>query len=110
MAKRTPRKGAGPARLSADQLRTGWPGPSDTRIRLARAQDTAVADALLGTAGVQIIPALRSGIEDGTAGSALLAGLGGTAKIFYTAAATDRSSMRPGPTLLTCEEVHPWYS
>ncbi|MFE2090705.1 GNAT family N-acetyltransferase [Streptomyces sp. NPDC059460] len=87
MAKRTPRKGVGPARLSADRLRTGWPGPSNTRIRLARAQDTAVADALLASAGVRIIPALRSAIEDGTAGSALLAGLGGTTKTFYTAAA-----------------------
>ncbi|MGW6098523.1 hypothetical protein ACWFRK_30170 [Streptomyces sp. NPDC055157] len=70
----------------------------NTRIRLARAQDTAVANALLGTAGVQIIRALRSAIEDGTAGSALLAGLGGTTKIFYTAAATDRPPMRPGAT------------
>ncbi|MET8518024.1 hypothetical protein ABZV45_42810, partial [Streptomyces sp. NPDC005077] len=71
----------------------------NTRIRLARAQDTAVANALLGTAGVQIIRALRSAIEDGTAGSALLAGLGGTTKIFYTAAATDRPPMRPGATV-----------
>ncbi|WP_406424240.1 hypothetical protein [Streptomyces sp. NBC_01589] len=74
MAKRTPEKGAGPERLSADRLHTGRPGPSNTRIRLARAQDAAVAGALLGTAGVQIIPVLRSAIEDGTASSAPLAG------------------------------------
>ncbi|WP_326816304.1 hypothetical protein OIE61_01625 [Streptomyces sp. NBC_01762] len=98
MAERTPGKDAGPERLSADRLHTGRPGPSNIRIRLARAQDTAVAGGLLGTAGVQIIPALRSAIEDGTAGSALLGGLSGTTKIIYTATATARPPMRPGST------------
>ncbi|MFJ7497827.1 GNAT family N-acetyltransferase [Streptomyces sp. NPDC097727] len=87
MAKRTTKKGARPAPLSADRLRAGWPGPVGSHIRLARAQDTAEVDALLTTAGVRIIPALRSAIEAGTAGSVLLAGLSGTKNTFLSDAA-----------------------
>lgn len=87
MGKRTAKKGTRPAPLSASRLRAGWPGPADTRIRLAQAQDTDAADTLLATAGVRLIPALRSAIEDGTAASLLLAGLGGTTKTFFHTAA-----------------------
>ncbi|MFB7311153.1 GNAT family N-acetyltransferase [Streptomyces sp. NPDC056192] len=87
MAKRMIKKGARQAPLSADRLRAGWPGPSGTRIRLAQAEDTDKVDALLTTAGVRIIPVLRSAIEAGTAGSVLLAGLRGTKNTFLTDAA-----------------------
>ncbi|AEM88555.1 GNAT family N-acetyltransferase [Streptomyces violaceusniger] len=87
MGKRTTKKGARPAPLTADRLRAGWPGPADTRIRLARAQDAEAADTLLATAGVGLIPALRSAIEDGTAASLLLEGLGGTTSTFFHTAA-----------------------
>ncbi|MFD4913039.1 GNAT family N-acetyltransferase [Streptomyces virginiae] len=40
-------------------------------------------DALLETAGVRLMPALRSSIEEGTAGAALLNGLDGTTKTFF---------------------------
>ncbi|MFJ2647924.1 GNAT family N-acetyltransferase [Streptomyces sp. NPDC087420] len=88
MGKRTTKKGARPAPVSADRLREGWPPtPGSARIRLARAQDTDAADALLGMAGVRLTPALRSAIEDGTAASILLGGLGGTTNAFFKAAA-----------------------
>ncbi len=59
-------------------LREGWPGPAGTRIHLARSEDAEAADALMATTGdqVRIIPVLRSAIEDGTAASTMLAGLG----------------------------------
>ncbi|MFI8952242.1 hypothetical protein ACIGO6_37900 [Streptomyces sp. NPDC053750] len=63
MAKRTAKKGSSrPVRLSADRLRKGWPGPADTRVRLATATDTDPVDALLDTAGARLVPAegLRS--------------------------------------------------
>jgi N-acetylglutamate synthase-like GNAT family acetyltransferase len=87
MGKRTTKKNTRSAPLSANRLQAGWPGPADTRIRLARAQDADAADALLTTAGVRLIPALRSAIEDGTAASVLLAGLGGTTSTFFRTAA-----------------------
>ncbi|MET8168827.1 GNAT family N-acetyltransferase [Streptomyces sp. NPDC005329] len=84
MAKRTARKGGSrPVRLSADRLRKGWPGPASTRVRLATAADTDTVDALLDTAGARLIPTLRSSIEQGTAGAALLDGLSGTTKTFF---------------------------
>ncbi|GAB2765726.1 GNAT family N-acetyltransferase [Streptomyces bullii] len=84
MAKRTAKKGSSrPVRLSADRLRKGWPGPAGTRVRLATAADTDTVDALLDTAGARLIPALRSSIEQGTAGAALLDGLDGTTKTFF---------------------------
>ncbi|MER5699815.1 hypothetical protein ABT255_52815 [Streptomyces mirabilis] len=43
MAKRTAKKGSSrPARLSADRLRKGWPGPAGTRVRLATAAGNCV--------------------------------------------------------------------
>ncbi|MFE1781262.1 GNAT family N-acetyltransferase [Streptomyces sp. NPDC059506] len=88
MAKRATKKGGSrPVRLSAGRLRAGWPGPAGTRVRLARAQDTDAADALLETAGVRIIPALRTAIEEGTAAAALLDGLDGTKNTFHEAVA-----------------------
>ncbi|WP_369265828.1 GNAT family N-acetyltransferase [Streptomyces harbinensis] len=83
MGKRTVRKSSRPAPLSADRVRKGWPGPAQTRIRLARSEDTDAVDALLDTAGVQLIPALRDAIEDGTAASTLLSGLDGTTSTFF---------------------------
>lgn len=84
MAKRTTRKGSSkPVRLSADRLRKGWPGPGGTRVRLATAVDTDAVDALLDTAGVRLMPALRSSVEQGAAGAALLGGLDGTTKTFF---------------------------
>lgn len=85
--------------LSADRLRAGWPGPAGTRIRRARAQDTEAADTLLEAAGVRLIPALRSAIEDGSEGAALLDGLDGTRETFqksfalHTAGHTGAESM-----------------
>lgn len=82
--------------LSADRVRTGWQGPAGTRIRLARPKDAQAADALMATTGdgVRIIPVLRAAIEDGTAASTMLAGLGASnTKAYYDAAAiafTDR--------------------
>ncbi|GHH57472.1 GNAT family N-acetyltransferase [Streptomyces candidus] len=66
--------------LSADRLHDGWPGPDGTRIRQARAKDTEVANMLLEAAGVRLVPALQTAIEDGTEGAALLDGLAGTRK------------------------------
>ncbi|GAA3381453.1 GNAT family N-acetyltransferase [Streptomyces sannanensis] len=86
MGKRTARKGARPAPLSAGRVRAGWPGPAGTRIRLARVRDTDAADTLLDMAGVRLMPALRSAIETGTSASVLLAGLGGTTKTFFETA------------------------
>ncbi|MFE1409059.1 GNAT family N-acetyltransferase [Streptomyces sp. NPDC058770] len=83
MAKRVAKKSSRPVRLSADRLRKGWPGPAGTRVRLATAADTDAVDALLDAAGVRLIPALRSSIEQGTAGAALLNGLDGTTKTFF---------------------------
>ncbi|MFB7211710.1 hypothetical protein [Streptomyces sp. NPDC056255] len=80
---RTAKKGSSrPVRLSADRLRKGRPGPAGTRVRLATATDTGAVDMLLDTAGARLIPALRSSIEQGTAGDALLSGLDGTSKTF----------------------------
>ncbi|MFD7551450.1 GNAT family N-acetyltransferase [Streptomyces sp. NPDC059816] len=85
--------------LSADRIRAGWPGPAGTLIRRARAQDTEAADTMLQAAGVRLIPALRSAIEDGTEGAALLDGLDGTRKTFqksfahHTAGHTGAESM-----------------
>jgi GNAT superfamily N-acetyltransferase len=80
---------------SADRVRTGWQGPAGTRIRLARGQDVEAANALMATTGdgVRIIPVLAAAIEDGTASSAMLAGLGGGMNAYHDAAAhtfTDR--------------------
>ncbi|MFE4800269.1 GNAT family N-acetyltransferase [Streptomyces sp. NPDC056708] len=84
MAKRTAKKGSSrPVRLSVGRLRKGWPGPADAQVRLATSADTDTVDALLGTAGAWLIPALRSSIEQGTAGAALLDGLDGTTKTFF---------------------------
>ncbi|WP_411119892.1 GNAT family N-acetyltransferase [Streptomyces sp. 058-1L] len=80
MGKNASKKAKQAPPLSADRLRDGWPGPAGTRIRRARAKDTEVANTLLEAAGVRLIPALRSAIEDGTEGAALLDGLGGTRK------------------------------
>ncbi|MFF8387785.1 GNAT family N-acetyltransferase [Streptomyces kanasensis] len=81
--------------LSADRVRTGWQGPVGTRIRLARGQDVKAANALMATTGngVRIIPVLAAAIKDGSASSAMLAGLGGGSKAYHDAAArtfTDR--------------------
>ncbi|MGW0844251.1 GNAT family N-acetyltransferase [Streptomyces sp. NPDC002787] len=81
--------------LSADRVRAGWQGPAGTRIGLARGQDVEAANALMATTGdgVRIIPILRAAIEDGSASSAMLAGLGGGMKAYHDAAAhtfTDR--------------------
>ncbi|WP_327321125.1 GNAT family N-acetyltransferase [Streptomyces sp. NBC_01210] len=84
MAKRTAKRGSSrPLRLPVDRLRKGWPGPAGTHVRLATAADTDAVDALLDAAGARLIPALRSSIEQGTAGAALLDGLGGTTKTFF---------------------------
>ncbi|MFF8604170.1 GNAT family N-acetyltransferase [Streptomyces sp. NPDC015232] len=84
MAKRTAKRDSSrPVRLSADRLQKGWPGPAGTRVRLATAADTDVVDSLLDTAGAPLVPALRSSIEQGTAGAALLNGLDGTTSTFF---------------------------
>jgi GNAT superfamily N-acetyltransferase len=81
--------------LSSDRVRTGWQGPAGTRIRLARGQDVEAANELMATTGdgVRSIPVLAAAIEDGSAASAMLAGLGGGSKAYHDAAArtfTDR--------------------
>ncbi|MFJ2203295.1 GNAT family N-acetyltransferase [Streptomyces violaceusniger] len=89
MGKRTTKKTKRTPPLSAERLRSGWSGPAGTRIHLARPGDAAAADALMTTTGdeVRIIPVLREAIENGTAGSAILAGLGAGAEKFHNAAA-----------------------
>lgn len=89
MGKHTTKKTKRTPPLSVDRLRAGWSGPAGTRIHLARPRDAAAADALMTTTGdeVRIIPVLREAIENGTAGSAILTGLGGGAKKFHDAAA-----------------------
>ncbi|MFF8918969.1 hypothetical protein ACF08M_38130 [Streptomyces sp. NPDC015032] len=59
-----------------------------TRIHLARPGDAAATDALMTTTGdeVRILPVLREAIENGTAGSAILTGLGAGAEKFHNAA------------------------
>ncbi len=64
--------------LPAARLQKGWPGPP-----LATAAGTDVVDSLLDTAGAGLIPALRSSIEQGAAGAALLKGLDGTTSTFF---------------------------
>ncbi|MET9914362.1 GNAT family N-acetyltransferase [Streptomyces sp. NPDC006476] len=84
MAKRTANRGSSrPVRLSANRLRKGWPGPAGTQVRLATAADTDTIDTLLDMAGVRLIPSLRSALEQGTAGAALLNGLDSTTKTFF---------------------------
>jgi len=80
MGKRPTKKAVQAPPVSGDRLRTGWPGPADTRIHLARPRDAAAADALMATAGEEMgfMPVLRAAIEDGSASSAVLAGLSGT--------------------------------
>ncbi|MFI6408529.1 IS630 family transposase [Streptomyces sp. NPDC050548] len=80
MGKRPAEKAKQTPPLSDDRIRAGWQGPAGTRIHLARPQDVEAADALMATTGdgVRIIPVLRAAIEDGTAASTMLAGLGGT--------------------------------
>ncbi|MGW4995397.1 GNAT family N-acetyltransferase [Streptomyces mirabilis] len=101
MGKRTAKKGARQAPLTADRLREGWQGPAHTRIRLARPTDAEGADALLHTSGdgVRIIPVLRGAIEDGTAASALLDGLDRGTKAFHTAAGHAFSSLGSGEAM-----------
>jgi len=101
MGKRTTKKGTRPVPLSADRLREGRQGPADTTIRLARPTDAKGADALLNMSGdgVRIIPVVRDAIEDGTAASALLAGLDGGTKAFHTAAAHAFTSFGSGEAM-----------
>lgn len=96
MGKQMTKKARQAPPLSADRLRAGWPGPAGTRIHLARPEDAEAADALMATTGDQVrfVPVLRAAIEDGTAASTMLAGLGASnTKAYYDAAAvafTDR--------------------
>ncbi|MEV8546997.1 GNAT family N-acetyltransferase [Streptomyces sp. NPDC051572] len=102
MSKRPAKKAKQTPPLSADRVRTGWQGPAGTRIHLARPQDAEAADALMATTGdgVRIIPVLRAAIEDGTAASALLAGLGGT-DAFHEAASLAFTSRPMNESLTT---------
>lgn len=59
------------APMPAAKLTTGWVGPNKTRIRLARAEETADINTLMERAGVRLIPALRAAIEDGTAATGI---------------------------------------
>ncbi|MGW7425803.1 GNAT family N-acetyltransferase [Streptomyces sp. NPDC054813] len=88
MGKRSAKKTKQAPPLSADRVRAGWQGPAGTRIRLAQGQDLDAADALMATTGdgVRILPVLRAAIEDGSAASAMLAGLAGP-KAYHDAAA-----------------------
>ncbi|MBT2401665.1 GNAT family N-acetyltransferase [Streptomyces sp. ISL-100] len=74
--------------LSADRLRAGWQGPAGTRIRLARPKDVEAADALMATTGdgMAFMPVLRAALEDGSAASTMLAGLGGGTTAYHDAA------------------------
>ncbi|MGP2436327.1 GNAT family N-acetyltransferase [Streptomyces sp. JW3] len=89
--------------LSADRVRTGWQGPAGTRIRLARGQDVEAANALMATTGdgVRIIPVLATAIEDGSASSAMLAGLGAAGTNAYHDAAARTFTDRPMGEALT---------
>jgi hypothetical protein len=101
MGKHTTKKARQTPPLSADRLRAGWQGPAGTRIHLARPQDVDAADALMATTGngVRIIPVLRAVIEDCSAVSTMLAGLGGTKT--YHAAASHSFTDRPMNEALT---------
>lgn len=100
MAKHTTNK-APP--LSAERVRAGWQGPAGTRIRLARPKDAHAADALMATSGegVRFMPVLRTAIEDGTAASAMLAGLGSSGTAAYYDAASVAFTDRPMNEALT---------
>ncbi|EGX57740.1 hypothetical protein SZN_21361 [Streptomyces zinciresistens K42] len=89
--------------LSADRVRAGWQGPAGTRIRLARPKDAEAADALMATSGdgVRFMPILRTAIEDGTAASAMLAGLGSSSTDAYYDAASAAFTDRPMNEALT---------
>jgi GNAT superfamily N-acetyltransferase len=90
-------KKARQAPLSADRVRAGWQGPAGTRIRLACGQDVEAANALMATTGdgVRIIPVLAAAIEDGSASSAMLAGLGAASTNAYHDAAARTFTDRP---------------
>ncbi|MFJ2419986.1 hypothetical protein [Streptomyces brevispora] len=97
MSKQTTKKAKQAPPLSADRLRAGWPDPAGTRIHLARPKDITAADTLMATTGddVRIIPVLRAAIEDGTAASTRLAGLGASnTKAYYDAASIDNLAKR----------------
>ncbi|MEU3278666.1 GNAT family N-acetyltransferase [Streptomyces antibioticus] len=89
--------------VSADRVRTGWQGSGGIRIRLARGQDVEAANVLMATTGdgVRIIPVLAAAIEDGSASSAMLAGLGGTGTNAYHDAAARTFTDRPMNEALT---------
>ncbi|MFI1205660.1 GNAT family N-acetyltransferase [Streptomyces sp. NPDC020883] len=88
MGKHTTKKARQTPPLSADRVRAGWQGPAGTRIHLARPQDADAADALMATSGdgVEFMPVLRTAIEDGSAASTMLAGLGGGTSAYHDAA------------------------
>ncbi|MFE6104984.1 hypothetical protein ACFVQ4_34270 [Streptomyces laurentii] len=54
MAKQTTKKTRPATPVTADRLRSAWHGPADTRLHLARPQDTAAADALMATTGEEM--------------------------------------------------------
>lgn len=112
MSKRPARKAKQTPPLSADRVRAGWQDPAGTRIHLARPQDVEAADALMATTGdgVRIIPVLRAAIEDGTAASTMLTGLGGTdafheaASLAFTSRPMHESLTTVSLTLVATEE------
>lgn len=69
------KKTARRAPMPAARLSTGWVGPNKTRIRIARTEETAAVNALMERAGVRLIPAVRTAIEDGTAATGIRSAL-----------------------------------
>ncbi|WP_331731507.1 GNAT family N-acetyltransferase [Kitasatospora sp. NBC_01300] len=98
--------------LSADRLRAGWQGPAGTRIHLARPQDAAAADALMATTGeeMRFTSVLRRAIEDGSASSTMVAGIGGenayreAAVHTFSTLTLDRASTTVCLTLVATDE------
>ncbi|MFH8386989.1 hypothetical protein ACH4E7_39760 [Kitasatospora sp. NPDC018058] len=78
MGKQTTKKTRRTTMVTADRLRSGWHGPASIRLHLARPQDAETTDALMSTCGeeMRFTSDLRAAIEDGSASSTMLAGIG----------------------------------
>jgi GNAT superfamily N-acetyltransferase len=102
MAGHTSKKTKQAPPLSVERLRSGWRGPASVSIRLARPHDTEAAGLLLTAAGddVQLIPAVRAAIEDDSAASAILAGLG-SSKVFQETVFRELASRPMGEAMAT---------
>lgn len=89
------------APMPAAKLSTGWVGPNGTRIRMARVEETDAVNKLMEEAGVRLIPAVRTAIEDGTVATTLRKALeGGSHRALLEAVAhAFTEDINPLPTM-----------